>query len=217
MDTLSRLDDRLLLDVNAFARATGWLHPLAVGYAAYGVVLFALLLLAGLALVRTGPARSLAAAGWACVATLLAVAVNQPIGHLFGEARPYATHPQLLVLASRTSDFSFPSDHAVMAGAVAAGLLVATRRLGLAAAAAAGLMAGARVYIAAHYPWDVVAGLGLGATVAVLGWLVLHRPLTALTAWLRRLPGLRGVFAEASPTASTQRAATAGARLGQPR
>ena len=44
--------------------------------------------------------------------------------------RPYQTHPWLLVLASRTSDFSFPSDHAVMAGAVAAGLLLVSRLTG---------------------------------------------------------------------------------------
>jgi membrane-associated phospholipid phosphatase len=196
MDLLRRLDDRLLLDANSFARATGWLHPLITGYAKYGVVLFALLLLAGLAVARGGSARSLAAAGWGCVATLLAVAVNQPVGHLFEEARPYATHPHLLVLASRTSDFSFPSDHAVMAGAVAAGLLLVSRRLGLVAIAAAAAMAFARVYIAAHYPWDVVAGLALGAAVAVLGWLALRVPLTALTAWLRGRPGVRSVFTE---------------------
>jgi undecaprenyl-diphosphatase len=199
MSTLSHLDLRVLLDVNGFARATGWLHPVAVGYAKYGVVLLALLLVAGLALARSGPGRRLAAAGWACIAPLLALAVNQPVGRLVGEARPYAAHPGLLVLASRTSDFSFPSDHAVMAGTVAAGLLLVSRRWGLVAAGAAVLMACARVYIAAHYPWDVVAGLALGAAVAVLGWLVLHRPLTAVTVALRRAPALRAVFAEASP------------------
>ena len=65
------------------------------------------------------------------------MALNQPVGHLFAEARPYAAHPGLLRLADPTSDFSFPSDHAVMAGAVAAGLLLVSRRLGLVAAAAA--------------------------------------------------------------------------------
>jgi membrane-associated phospholipid phosphatase len=195
MTTLRALDDRLLLDVNSFARSTGWLHGAVTGYATYGVVLFGLLLVAGVLLARRGSNRALAAAGWAPVAMLLAVAVNQPIGSAIHEARPYTTHPHLLVLASRTSDFSFPSDHAVMAGAAAAGLLIASRRLGLVAAVAALVMAAARVYIAAHYPWDVVAGLALGAAVAVLGWLLLHRPLIALAAWLREAPPLRGLFA----------------------
>lgn len=38
---------------------------------------------------------------------------------MFAEARPYVTHPQILRLADVTTDFSFPSDHAVLAGAVA--------------------------------------------------------------------------------------------------
>ena len=141
--------------------------------------------------------------GWTTVATLTAVALNQPVGNAVGEARPYATHPGLLRLASATSDFSFPSDHAVMAGAVAAGLLLVSRRLGLIAVVLAVVMAFARVYIGAHYPWDVAAGLGLGASVAGFGWLVLRRPLVALTAWLRALPLLRSLFA-ARTTAGVQ-------------
>ncbi len=196
MNPLRTLDDRLMLAVNSLARHTGWLHAPVLAYATYGVVLFAVLLLAGVLVARHGSTRDLAAAGWACLATLLAIALNQPVGHLFGEARPYAAHPGLLRLADPTRDFSFPSDHAVMAGAVAAGLLLVSRRLGLVAAAAAVLMAFARVYIAAHYPWDVLAGLALGAAVATLGWLLLRRPLTALTGWLRSLPGVRAGFGE---------------------
>jgi membrane-associated phospholipid phosphatase len=86
------------------------------------------------------------------LATLLAVAVNQPIVAAVHEARPYTTHPGILVLAHRSTDFSFPSDHAVMAGAVAAGLWFVSRRLGVAATVAAVAMAYSRVYIAAHYP-----------------------------------------------------------------
>ena len=65
----------------------------------------------------------MAAAGWAPLAVLLALGLNQPLVSVFAEARPYTTHSGLLVLASRSSDFSFPSDHAVMAGAAAVGLI----------------------------------------------------------------------------------------------
>lgn len=59
MNDLHSLDDRLLLDVNTFARDTGWLHGAVAAYANYGIVLFALLLLAGLVVARRGsPARS---------------------------------------------------------------------------------------------------------------------------------------------------------------
>src|SRR4051794_15121571 len=194
MTALHRLDDRLLADVNDIARHTGWLHGVVLGYATYGVVLFAALLVAGLLLTRRGSDRSLAAASWACLATLIAVGLNQPLVSAFGEARPYTGHPHLLVLASRSSDLSFPSDHAVMAGAVAGGLWLVSRRLGLIAAVAAVVMAFSRVYIAAHYPWDVVAGLALGVLVALAGWALLRAPLTTLTGSLRRRPGLRQAF-----------------------
>jgi membrane-associated phospholipid phosphatase len=194
MNSLRRLDDQMLSDVNGFARHTGWLHGVVSGYADYGVVLFAALLLAGLWLSRTRSDRALAAAGWACVATLLAVALNQPLVSGVAEARPYTTHPGLLVLSSRSTDFSFPSDHAAMAGAAAAGLWLVSRALGAIATVAALAMAFARVYIAAHYPWDVAAGLVFGALVALVGWKLLRVLLTVITGWLRRRPGVRQLF-----------------------
>lgn len=196
MNALRRLDDRLLADVNDFARHTGWLHGVMTGYATYGIALFAVLLVIGVLLARSGPTRRLAAAGWACLATVIAVGVNQPVVSAVSEVRPYTTHPQLQVLASHSSDFSFPSDHAVMAGAAATGLWLVSRVLGVLATLAALVMAFARVYIAAHYPWDVLAGLLLGAVVALLGWGLLRGLLTAITGWLRHRPGLNGVFPE---------------------
>jgi hypothetical protein len=68
-----------------------------LGYATYGVFLFAVLLLLGVLHSRAGEDRNLAAAGWACLATLVAVGINQPVGSISAEARPYTTHPQLLV------------------------------------------------------------------------------------------------------------------------
>ncbi len=187
-------DESAFAAVQQLARDTPWLHGAVVGYAEYGVVLVAALLLAALAVARRGSDRDLAAAGWAGVATVLAVAVNQPVGALVAEARPYATHPGALLLVSRTGDYSFPSDHAVMAGAAAVGLLIASRRLGWWAVGAALVMAFARVYVGAHYPQDVLAGLALGGLVAGLGWLVLRPLLVALTHRLRGLPGLQAVF-----------------------
>lgn len=174
--------------INDFARHSGWLHAPLLDYASYGVVLFAVLLLAGWWLARGRGAHAMAAALWAGVGTLVAVALNQPLVNGFREARPYTDHRHILVLATRSSDYSFPSDHAVMAGAVAAGLWLVDRRLGAVAAAAALVMAFARVYIAAHYPHDVVVGLAFGAAVALVGWLLLARPLTWLVARLTDTP-----------------------------
>ncbi|MBO1753807.1 phosphatase PAP2 family protein [Allobranchiibius sp. CTAmp26] len=192
LDTGSNLD--LFLWVNRIAQRTPWLHGSIEAFAKYGVLLFAVLLLIGLWAARSADDARLAKAGWACVATLLAVAVNQPIVHLVHEARPYATHPHILVLASRSTDPGFPSDHATMAGAAAVGILLASRKLGLFALLAALVLAASRVYIGAHYPLDVLAGLILGAAVAVLGWILVRRILVATVHRIRVLPGLRNVF-----------------------
>jgi membrane-associated phospholipid phosphatase len=125
---------------------------------------------------------------WAGAVPVVALAANQPFVGAFHEARPYTTLPGILVLAQRSADFSFPSDHAVMAGAAAAGLWLCTRSLAAVATAAALLMGLARVYIGAHYPHDVAAGLLFGALVALLDWWVLRRPLRLPPpAWQDRL------------------------------
>lgn len=193
-----QIDSGLVERVNRFARATPWLHGPAQAYAAYGVVLFAALLLAGWWVSRPRSDATLAASVWAGAAGLLAVAVNQLLVSFFAEARPYAANPSLLVLADRTSDPSFPSDHAMLVGAVAAGLWFVDRRIAAIATAAALLMAAARVYTAAHYPHDVVWGLLIGATIAVLGWMALRRPLTAVVDRVRRTR-LRPLVATTAP------------------
>lgn len=188
MTHLTDLSDGLFLRVNDLARDSAWLHGPATAYAKYGVVLFAGLLLLGVWRRRGAAAVELAAAVWAGLATLLAVAVNQPAAALVAEPRPYAVHPAALVLVDRTSDWSFPSDHSVMAGAAAVGLVLVSRRLGAVTAVAALLMAVARVYVGAHFPLDVVAGLCLGGLVSGLGWLLVRRPLTRVAGTARSLP-----------------------------
>jgi undecaprenyl-diphosphatase len=65
-----------------------------------------------------------------------------------------------------------------MAGAVAAGVWMANRRLGLLTAALAVLMAFTRVYVGAHFPLDVTVGLVVGAGVALASYLLV-RPVVA--------------------------------------
>jgi undecaprenyl-diphosphatase len=173
--------------INRFARRTGWLHGFMTGYAGYGLLVFAVLLVAGWWIARSArDTRALAAVAWSGLGTLLALALNQPIVNAVAERRPYASIPHVLVLVGRSSDYGFPSDHATMAGAVAAGLCFASRRLGIAAWFAAVLLAFARVYVGAHYPHDVLAGLLFGAAVVtVTGFAarpLLVRALTSLAA-----------------------------------
>ncbi|NUR79048.1 MAG: phosphatase PAP2 family protein [Dermatophilaceae bacterium] len=191
MTSATDANQTLFSQVNDFARHTPWLHGIAAGYAKYGVVLFGALILLAVWKGRHAPHAKLAAALWAGIATLVAVGINQPIVSLVAEPRPYQAHPGILVLVARSTDWSFPSDHSVMAGACAVGLLIASRRLGAVAAAAALLMAAARVYVGAHYPVDVLAGLALGCLVAGAGWLVLRAPLVLTVSRVRQLRPVR--------------------------
>lgn len=173
--------------VNDFSRHTGWLHGFLAGYSSYGIALLALLILAGWWLARrSGSARMLAVTVWTGAAVLVAVAINQPIVNAVGEPRPFVALPHVLLLVQHAPDAGFPSDHLTAAGAAVAGLFLASRRLGVAALLVALLLAFSRVYVGVHYPQDVLAGLALGAVVALVGALVVVRPLTALVERLSR-------------------------------
>lgn len=172
-----RVQEDLFGAVNHFARLTPWLHTPARLYAEYGVVLFAgLLLLSWFLTRRDGDLGRATAALWAPAGALIAIGVNQVLVAAVAEPRPYTAMPHALVLVSRSTDYSFPSDHAVMAGAVTVGVLLVNRKLGLVTAAFAVLMAVTRIYVGAHFPLDVAAGLAVGAIVA-LGSYGAARPL----------------------------------------
>ena len=185
----SEVDAALYRQVNRFAHATGFAHPVLVAYAKYGIALFGLLLLAGWWQARrAGDRRAVAASLWGGSGALAALGVAQLIGHVVDRARPYTLMPAAHVLIDRTADFSFPSDHATAVGAVAAGLWLANRRLGRLAAGLAVLMAFARVYVGAHYPGDVLAGLVVGAALVVALWPLARRILQPVLAVVERSP-----------------------------
>ena len=76
---------------------------------------------------------------------MAALGIGQLIGRAVDRARPYESLNNVHLLVAKTTDFSFPSDHATVAGAVAAGLFLTNRRWGTVAAIAAVTMAFARV------------------------------------------------------------------------
>ena len=162
------MDRALYLWFNHLADRTAWAHGLARFYADGGIVLLALLTIAAAVDARRRDRLTqLAGAVWTAVAAIVALGLGQIVGAVVHRPRPYAVLTNVHLLVSRTTDSSLPSDHAIVAGAVAAGLLVSARRWGGVALAAAFAMAVTRVYVGAHYPGDVLAGLVLGAVVAV--------------------------------------------------
>ena len=191
------LDTRFFYAINHFTRDTPWLRPIVLGYANYGVVLFAGLMLAAWWIARreANPAR-MTAALWTPLGVLAALAINQPVAAAVGKTRPCNALHDIVVLHCNT-DPGFPSDHAVMAGAATAGLWLVHRNLGALAALAAVVMGFARVYVGAHYPLDVLAGYALGAAVGIAGY-ALTRPLLCwLLTVIARTP-LRTLIAPAN-------------------
>jgi membrane-associated phospholipid phosphatase len=71
-----------------------------------------------------------------------------------------------IVPCPEPGDWSFPSNHATVAGAVAVAVLWSSLRLGLLLLPVAVAAAASRVVVGAHFPHDVLAGFLLGAVVA---------------------------------------------------
>jgi undecaprenyl-diphosphatase len=164
-----------------------------------GLVVLGMILAAGWILARHQSPRKVGASASAGLAAVLGFLINQPISTVIAERRPYQTLHHVLVLVPRVRDFSMPSDHAVVAGAVIAGVLLYNWRLGLAAIAAGLALAFDRVYVGAHYPGDVLAGLGLGAVVAIGLYAIVGPLLASAAAFLAKTPLRPLVVGSTSP------------------
>ncbi len=117
-----------------------------------------------------GETRWKRASASALVAAGIALLTNQVISHLWERPRPFVAHASLThVLSARTTDPSFPSDHAAAAFAIAFAVLAFSGRAGALYLSAATLIALSRIALGLHYPSDVLAGLlvGLGAATLV--------------------------------------------------
>jgi undecaprenyl-diphosphatase len=185
------LDWSLVSAVNGLAKSLP--HPLDATLAflgEYGVPLGSvLLLLATWTRARKGKGAPVAVAGvlWAGLAAGLALMLNVSVRAMVQRPRPFVAHPgQLDLLMSHQVNGSFASDHATFTMAVAVGLMLVNRRLGLIGIGLAFFEGFLRVFMGVHYPSDVLGGYALGTATVLLLAPVAMAVLTPFTHALAR-------------------------------
>lgn len=167
------LNRDLFLLINAPA-APDPLVALIATFIADDVILLVMALLVGLWIWGRPEAR----AGLLSVAaaTAAALGINQVLGMLWFEPRPFMVGLGHTLLA-HAPDNSFPSDHGTFMWSVGFGLVAtgAARRWGGAVALAGVAVAWARIYLGVHFPVDMLAAAGVGL-VGAAGARVVLRP-----------------------------------------
>jgi undecaprenyl-diphosphatase len=183
------------LDVNRFARTTSWGHGFLAGYyervlspVGAGILVLALLLIAGWWSTRTHP-EHMPAIIWSGLGAFALYGVNQVVAKSLVQARPYNVIKGVEVLVPRASSYGTPSGHAVVAGAVVCGLLLARCwRLALVALLAGLLLLFSEVYVGAAYPSQVGVGAAAGLMVVLVLWPFASRLLLPVVAAIGSSP-----------------------------
>ncbi|MFF1908171.1 phosphatase PAP2 family protein [Kitasatospora sp. NPDC058218] len=166
----SGIDGGLYTRVVGWADAAPhWLDQVIKVWSALGLGLFAVLMLLAWWRARGAGSTAMARVLASPLVVVVAYAVNSGFKSVVEEVRPCA---QLgvrgtLETCPGAGDWSFPSNHTVIAFAAATALWFADRRLGAVAAVAAVLMGASRVWVGVHYPHDVLVGALVGVLVAV--------------------------------------------------
>ncbi|MEV6838435.1 phosphatase PAP2 family protein [Streptomyces sp. NPDC051133] len=188
------VDGPLYTDVVDLAhRSPAWLDDTVAVWSAYGLGVFALLMLAGWWRARRLGAADALTALAVPVAVLVAYGVNSGVKLLVREDRPCRGLAfRTLEACPARGDWSFPSNHTAIACAAAVALFFVARSLGVLASVCALAMAASRIWVGVHYPHDVVAGAVTGAAAGFLVMRLVRRRPAGLAGrlsgtWLRPL------------------------------
>ena len=182
------MDWRAFHAVNEFVWRHHWLGTVAKELERYGVVVFAVAAFALWAVDRPGSRRHWKlASAYGLASGALALLVNRIVSTLWHRERPYQAHAGVHVFGSRSTDPSFPSDHASAAFGIAFGVFLVDCVAGVLFLAAAVVIAAGRVLVGAHYPLDVLAGLLVGLGCAVLIVRFARRVIEALARIVERV------------------------------
>lgn len=186
VSTVTTADDGWYRSVVGFAQHTAWLQSPMKLYTTASIGLLCLMALYAWWSARARSDRAaMAAVAWLGLGTAVAIGSGLSLKQVFTESRPcIAMHVATVQPCPGATDYSFPSDHTTFAAALAAGLWLANRKLGIIAAALALLEGFSRVYLGQHYPHDVLAGLVLSTLIITIGWIIARRPLTRLLTML---------------------------------
>lgn len=189
----------LYLDVTDFAHSTpAWVQSAFEFFTEYGLLVFGALFIAVWWRSRGArDPRTVALAVLAPFVTALAYVASELVKSSVDEERPcraVAGAAASLIKCPATGDWSFPSNHATIAGGAAVALALAVRKLVLLTVPLALLMAFSRVFVGVHYPHDVGMGLLLGASLAALACLALAGPATRIITAVRASGGRTAVL-----------------------
>lgn len=98
-----------------------------------------------------------------------ALCTNVCLKNLVQRTRPYVVNENLNVLIDFPSDYSFPSGHTCASFAVATVIFcLLPRKYGVPAIIFASLIAISRMYVGVHYFTDILGGLIVGVSAALL-------------------------------------------------